>query len=1528
MLLLPLFLLYLPISYSKDSGLTFLSAFKRELYEIKPEINDFFEKMSKADIGKYSDGWGKLAEKMEITDEVLINFLNDSKQVDKSMPAFEKYANNLNTLGIKAKFASIGMKALNVAMNMAAMWAVGQVIGIVVNSIDKMTNAQQYAMEKSEQLTETYIQETSKLEANITKYKELKEQLESNTLTTEGVISSKKELKKIQDSLISRYDLEASGIDLVNGKYDEQIKKLERLSVDKARDFVAENKTGIEEDKKYLDEKHYDRISGFRGFDFSDKLKDFLSNYEGIKITEMSSATAPWFTDVGNLQVFLDGLSTEDAYDKLSKLYHDIDKKFGKGEEAEQLKKRISSLMTESFDNIKIEDAKKRIEEYAQSQIIADDSLRPLYSESVSLMGKREEAIAKNESTAEVDSKISSLKNKVSDELKTYGKDDRKAFQFIFDGVLNTDSIEESVEEIKDEIESEGEISLKLGLTTNNKEIISGLSSELESLKSLMYQLQNEGLKTSDILSLMTKYSDFDWAVTGIIDLDTGKITTDTETINNAIRKLSAQLLSTATESCPELEQALHSVFNGVIHGDNVVAEAKKVENSIKELESVISQQNKSQVLTLDKTSELIAKYPELANSIIKVANGYIIEGNALNDLIRTKGTEANRNIANEINQTNQVINAVKNRVKAYEADANAYIKSIKSKQYASMEEAKALYTKYMSTGAWDAGARYERDYGKGSWAALQKSVTKSVTYDLEKINLSNLNSYIKQLNSLKSSYSSIGTSVAKANKAVSSGGSSSSSSSSSSKTVFDWIEVKIESISKATDNLKQKIGSFWSYLNNNKQIDSSIKSIRSEIKANETAISKYNSKANSLGLSTSWKNKIKSGSYSIDSITNENTIKKIQEYQEYWDKIQNAKDNVSRLKLEEKELHKQRLDNIKDYYDKLNTRRAANVNYQQSVIDSKTDRGFSITSTNFINDVKSLKNLQNVQLAMLKEERSKYNSNLNSLYNSGKINYETYYEGLIYVKELDTEILKLNADIVATQRTIDEVNWKRLEYSSDRIDNSIDQRRDEIDLIIKKGAKIQESDYRRLLDLYNNSLNNIKSQISEIEKLRSATSVNSELYLGYTNQIESLQSKNRTLQSTIIDVKAEMYDEIWWKPLQKANEEMKKLGNTYKSLADLIDDDAIFDTKGSVTQIGATKISLLASEIESSTELVEKYIKDMQVLEGRRLTYTNKDDFQADMENLNDGLVSEISNLKSLKDSITKMYTDRGKIEIDNLKEIFDLRKKSLQAKKDYYDYDKNIKSKNKNIEALQAELQALENVTSAEDLARKAKLQAQLSDAQEDMKDTVLEHKISVITSGMDDFITDVQGTYDKQVEELKSNLEKQSDIVESITEQYGEFGVSTTIAISNLLKTIGGEGADLSGILGAHHSSLGSSIPNAQKGDVKLSSVSLIGVNEIYKYLTDMYKLDENAKKNILESIVTNYSDRLITVGVLARSNYAKEAEGKIGNTNVNLVIDSLLRVDGNLDKNILNDTLVQSKSIGSSLASEISKQLGVK
>lgn len=112
-----------------------------------------------------------------------------------------------------------------------------------------------------------FIENLSSMDEQISKVSELKESLASGTLSEEEAYNAKSQLLDIQNQLTDSYGSQASGIDLVNGKLDEQIQKMNQISENEAKTFLNKNEKGISKAQKEMEKE--------RRFNFGDSAADF-----------------------------------------------------------------------------------------------------------------------------------------------------------------------------------------------------------------------------------------------------------------------------------------------------------------------------------------------------------------------------------------------------------------------------------------------------------------------------------------------------------------------------------------------------------------------------------------------------------------------------------------------------------------------------------------------------------------------------------------------------------------------------------------------------------------------------------------------------------------------------------------------------------------------------------------------------------------------------------------------------------------------------------------------------------------------------------------------------------------------------------------------------------------------------------------------------------------------------------------------------------------------------------------------------
>lgn len=130
--------------------------------------------------------------------------------------------------------------------------AIGAGVGLATLLIGKILNSAREAKEAADELrseskanAEEYRQEEEALDDVVSKYVEA-------ISSTQTYAEKKEELLNIQNQLPDTYKDEANGIDLVNGKIEENIKLLDEQRKKKAEEYVQSNQGGYEQALKEL----------------------------------------------------------------------------------------------------------------------------------------------------------------------------------------------------------------------------------------------------------------------------------------------------------------------------------------------------------------------------------------------------------------------------------------------------------------------------------------------------------------------------------------------------------------------------------------------------------------------------------------------------------------------------------------------------------------------------------------------------------------------------------------------------------------------------------------------------------------------------------------------------------------------------------------------------------------------------------------------------------------------------------------------------------------------------------------------------------------------------------------------------------------------------------------------------------------------------------------------------------------------------------------------------------------------------
>lgn len=362
-----------------------------------------------------------------VTSQTAFNrtMLNTSQQAQNVVAAANGNKVALEDMTKASKAAELGMKALSIAGNMIATMVISWVLSEAISWLNDLAHAEENARKRSKELTSSYEDEKKNIDDSIAKYKELSEKLNDSSLSTSEVKSIKEQLLSVQDQLNEKYGAEATQIDLVNGKYDEQIKKLDTLAKKKAGDYVSENYKDIQADQKYVSEKvNLNKSLGFKGSqarpdDYSNAgfdLKKYLDRYDKLSAKVVNPDSQYGMT--GDVNLVTNG-TRQEVYDQLSQLFQDLSNDFGNSnEDVNKFKTTISGILEDSFDTDALDSANDRIKKYVQAEILSNDNASTSYNNLVDAVDNYNTSLSSGKGVDDAKQKLLEAKQAAEDSTK------------------------------------------------------------------------------------------------------------------------------------------------------------------------------------------------------------------------------------------------------------------------------------------------------------------------------------------------------------------------------------------------------------------------------------------------------------------------------------------------------------------------------------------------------------------------------------------------------------------------------------------------------------------------------------------------------------------------------------------------------------------------------------------------------------------------------------------------------------------------------------------------------------------------------------------------------------------------------------------------------------------------------------------------------------------------------------------------------------------------------------------------------
>lgn len=252
----------------------------------------------------------------------------------------------------------------------------------------------------------------------------------------------------------------------------------------------------------------------------------------------------------------------------------------------------------------------------------------------------------------------------------------------------------------------------------------------------------------------------------------------------------------------------------------------------------------------------------------------------------------------------------------------------------------------------------------------------------------------------------------------------------------IDWIETKLNNVDKALDKLNNTIDDTYSnWTDRSKALKDAITDTEKAIGLQGQAYTKYMQKAESIKLPEYLKERVRLGDMSIQNDVNSETKELIDEYSEWYEKAQEAKEaqdelNKSLLELKASDT----VDMIEEYYDAIDETHSNLIESTQNKIDKAETMGFFANGSYYENISE--------ELAKQKANLEKKKADLDKvLANSGlDKNSSSYTELENLIGSISNEIQQLTIDIEDNKNAAQENEWNYFDYLRESVTRLIEE--------------------------------------------------------------------------------------------------------------------------------------------------------------------------------------------------------------------------------------------------------------------------------------------------------------------------------------------------------------------------------------------------------------------------------------------------------------------------------------------------------
>lgn len=361
-----------------------------------------------------------------------------------------------------------------------ALGIIGIVLTAATFAYSAFNQQQEEARQKAKEITDKLQQEADALQSLKFQYSEI---ANSGNITAD----SKNKLKTIQDQLIKTYKLEADAIDLVNGKYEEQLDLINQAISKKSEEYLNTERTNYNNASKILSRK------SSRGFGTGFSTGQTVESEISKAVIEANNLDKSYIIGAK--------LTLEEYYNLLSKTIEE-QIKFQEAGSSKYIGDNSFSLLNKELNNTKklLEDNKSVLDEYLENQNVVDfyNTFKSKISEVNSAMND----LSKNSADKEASEKLIKLKNEIISISNNNGK--LNEFQGLIDDLFKT--VKEDSPKLVDTLDN----AFNFSSLETSVQTIQKIKEETKDLTDAISEYNDKGKFSNEtLLEIVSKYPKF-----------------------------------------------------------------------------------------------------------------------------------------------------------------------------------------------------------------------------------------------------------------------------------------------------------------------------------------------------------------------------------------------------------------------------------------------------------------------------------------------------------------------------------------------------------------------------------------------------------------------------------------------------------------------------------------------------------------------------------------------------------------------------------------------------------------------------------------------------------------------------------------------------------------------------------------------------------------------------------------------------------------------------------------------------------